>query len=328
MSEREKKRPGDVKVTREFNIQDAEKEAEAARPQRGGDEVRPPRAGEAAKPARPEEAARAARPEQAPKPQRDESAPAAPASPSAGESARRLTPEEAAGKNVREDAPARVAREEAPARVAREDTPAKAGREDAPARAGREDVPERVGREETVMSARDEFTAAGGRETGKPTREQTPKRGEATVAADNRRFVEKFDQTTFEQKFARPVKSVVVTQDPAPGEFVPAGTPVSLSLTIKESLPLESFKDIDRTVADKYTTVGAMMADLTRADDATAREAHRVIADEGTRDYASLAPDQKQRVDAFMRSRFGFDPNASPERARKVFSDMKFMNDL
>jgi hypothetical protein len=124
------------------------------------------------------------------------------------------------------------------------------------------------------------------------------------------------------------VKSVVVVQVPAPGEVVPAGTAVDLSFTIKETLPLESFKDVDKSLVDKYPTVGAMMSDLTRTDDATAKDAYRVIATEENRDYTALPAADKQKVDAYMRTRLGFEPNTSADKAKKVYNDMKFMNDM
>lgn len=297
----------------------AERDKKSVRDKKSGD-VKPKREGSAPKAGRETEFVRPAREESVVRPTKDEVVftpeRAEPVSRPARET---VTParEEAARKPAREDAQIRIEREEA-ARPVREDAPTKPAREETPARAGRE---------ESVMSARDDISINPTRETTKATKDQAVRREEIMVA-ENRRFIEKFDQAIYEEKYSKPVKSVVVNQDPAPGEFVPAGTPINLSFTIKETLPIESFKDVDKVLVDKYQTVGAMMADLTKADDATAKDAYRVISGEETRDYTALTTGDKQKVDAYMRTRFGFEPNTSADKARKVYNDMKFMNDL
>lgn len=236
----------------------------------------------------------------------------------------RPTRETATPAPVRESAARQPAREEGQIRVDREES-ARPVREDAPAKPAREDAPARAAKEEANMSARENSSISAATRT---TREQAIRREETIAVADNKRFVDKFDPVVYEEKYSRPVKSVVVNQDPAPGDFVPAGTPINLSFTIKETLPIESFRDVDKALTDKYQTIGAMMSDLTNTSDATAKEAYKVISTEENRDYTALDATEKQKVDAYMRTRLGFEPNTNADKAKKVYSDMKFMNDL
>jgi hypothetical protein len=237
----------------------------------------------------------------------------------------RPTRETATPAPVRETAARQPAREEAQIRIDKEES-ARPVREDAPTKPAREDAPARAAKEEANMSARETSSASAA--NTRTTREQAIRREETIAVADNKRFIDKFDPIIYEEKYSKPVKSVVVNQDPAPGDFVPAGTPINLSFTIKESLPIESFRDVDKALTDKYQTIGAMMSDLTNTSDATAKEAFKVISTQENTDYTTLDATEKQKVDAYMRTRLGFEPNTNADKAKKVYSDMKFMNDL
>lgn len=134
---------------------------------------------------------------------------------------------------------------------------------------------------------------------------------------DNKPFVEKFDPGAFAGVVARPVKTMVVGQDPAPGEFVPAGTPINLTLTAKDVIPVGGFKGIDATLAGKYKNIGLLQADL-EGDDHVAKAARSVLDKKA--DYATLATNDRAAVDAFVESRVG----AAVDKS-KVYSDISFL---
>ncbi len=135
---------------------------------------------------------------------------------------------------------------------------------------------------------------------------------------DNKPFVDKFDAGVFADIVARPVKTVVIGQDPAPGEFVPAGTPINLTLTVKDVLPVGGFKGIDATLAGKYKNIGVLQADLENAEDPVAKAARSVLDKKA--DYASLAANDKAAVDAFVENRVG----ANVDKA-KAYNDISFL---
>ena len=68
---------------------------------------------------------------------------------------------------------------------------------------------------------------------------------------DNTKFVDQFDESKIVDTF-RPTRTLVVGQNPAPGNFVPVGTPIDLRLTVKTSLPVGGFKQIDAKVIEKF----------------------------------------------------------------------------
>lgn len=135
---------------------------------------------------------------------------------------------------------------------------------------------------------------------------------------DNKPFVDKFDPGVFTEVVARPVKTMVVGQDPAPGEFVPAGTPINLTLTAKDTIPVGGFKGIDVAVAGKYKNVGVLQADLENDADPVAKAAKSVLDKKA--DYATLATSDKAAVDAFVENRVG----AAADKA-KVYNDISFL---
>jgi len=135
---------------------------------------------------------------------------------------------------------------------------------------------------------------------------------------DNKVFAEKFEPSIFADVVARPVKMMVVGQDPAPGEFVPTGTPINLTLTAKDTIPVGGFKGIDATLAGKYKNVGVLQADLENDADPVAKAAKSVLDKKA--DYAALATNDKAAVDAFVESRVG----AAVDKS-KAYNDISFL---
>lgn len=135
---------------------------------------------------------------------------------------------------------------------------------------------------------------------------------------DNKPFVDKFDPGAFADVVARPVKTMVIGQDPAPGEFVPAGTPINLTLTNKDVIPVGGFKGIDVAIAGKYKNIGVLQNDLENDADPVAKAAKSVL--EKKADYATLAANDKAAVDTFVESRVGAGVDKS-----KAYNDISFL---
>jgi len=137
---------------------------------------------------------------------------------------------------------------------------------------------------------------------------------------DNTDFISKFDKDSFGTIVARPTKTIIVEQDPAPGEFVPAGTPINMKLTVKDVIPSGSFKGIDKSVVDKFADIGSLLTDLEKTEDTLAKDAKSVI--DKNVDYASLSTNDKTAVDNYVANRFSAD---TEEKKAKVYDDMKFL---
>src|ERR1043166_6154964 len=67
---------------------------------------------------------------------------------------------------------------------------------------------------------------------------------------DNTMILDKVDFSGLLGTLKRPTRTVVVGQTPAPGDQVPLGTQVTLTLAVKEILPLSGFGLLDQ-VRDK-----------------------------------------------------------------------------
>jgi len=143
---------------------------------------------------------------------------------------------------------------------------------------------------------------------------------------DNTEFTIKFDKGTFKDIVARPTRTVVVDQDPDPGDLVPAGMAINLTLTVKGVIPVGSFKGIDVAVATRFATIGALEADLEKDD--VAKEARGVLERKEATDYDALSTGDKQRVNSYIKNRFGVEPDADPAKANIIFRNVKFLKDL
>jgi hypothetical protein len=115
----------------------------------------------------------------------------------------------------------------------------------------------------------------------------------------NQRFTTTFNRGALIVQ--RPVKIVIVDQDPAPGDFVPAGTPVTVTVVEKGLIPPQSFTGISQDVVGKYSTIGALEDDLATANDPTAAAAKAVLGKGVAFDQLSAA--DKTAVTNFVTSR-------------------------
>ena len=140
---------------------------------------------------------------------------------------------------------------------------------------------------------------------------------------DNTKFVDQFDPSKIVDTF-KPTRTLVVGQNPAPGTFVPVGTPIDLRLTVKNSLPVGGFKQIDPRVLEKFKDKG--VGDVMATYQGTPLEAVLGRPDAG--DYDTLPAADKAIVNDHIRANYGIDPGADPAGAKSVYGNIKFMNDL
>jgi len=140
---------------------------------------------------------------------------------------------------------------------------------------------------------------------------------------DNTKFVETFDNSKIVDIF-RPTRTLVVGQIPGAGTFVPVGTPVDLTLTVKNTLPLDGFKEIDPKVLTKFA--GKNVGDLTASYSGTAAEKVLERGDAG--DYDQLSTADKAVVNDYIKATYGVDAATDAAGAKNVYGSVKFLNDL
>lgn len=138
-------------------------------------------------------------------------------------------------------------------------------------------------------------------------------------------FIGRFDPTKV--AIVRPTKVVVVSQEPGPDIFLPAGTPVNLFMAVKEDLPVESFNNIEAVVTGKYTLVGTLIEDLEK-NDAAAKAAKKVLDEKSEVKYSELQPQDVKAVNAFIKDRFNVnaDVAADKDKAANIYENLRFLN--
>ena len=141
---------------------------------------------------------------------------------------------------------------------------------------------------------------------------------------DNTKFVDKFDASKV-IGVLRPKRTLVVGQQPAAGTFIPVGTPVDLTVTVKDTLPLAGLKDIDARVFDRFNSksIGDVLNTLGDNTDVS-----RVFGRADAVEYDTLSTSDKAVVNAYLTKTFGFEAAADPVAAKSAYGSVKFLNDL
>jgi hypothetical protein len=139
------------------------------------------------------------------------------------------------------------------------------------------------------------------------------------VVADNSQFIDRVNLAQLADVLRRPTKTLVVSQSPPAGDQVPAGTPITLTLTVKQVIPLGSL-GVDQALATKFTTVGALEDHIDADANAAAL---RGVLTKGTA-YQDLSAGDKGVADGFLNSVGGI---ADADRA-KAFDDLGFAFNL
>jgi beta-lactam-binding protein with PASTA domain len=137
-------------------------------------------------------------------------------------------------------------------------------------------------------------------------------KGALTGVADNSFFRSEIDSTKLNVSIIRPVKTVVVSQNPRPGDQVPAGTPVNLTVARIDDIPLSSLKD----------TGGLQSANLGVLHDSVASapaDVKHVLAT--STDFNSLSAADKGLLTTYVGSLGGTD-------AAKAFPALKLVVNL
>lgn len=153
---------------------------------------------------------------------------------------------------------------------------------------------------------------------------ESPLRANVLVnVRDNTKFVETFDNSKIVDVF-KPTRTLVIGQSPGAGTFVPVGTPVDLTLTVKSTLPVEGFKEIDPRVLTKFA--GKNLGDLTASYSGTAAE--KILEREDAGDYDKLSTADKAVVNDYIKATYGVDAGTDAAGAKNVYGNVKFLNDL
>ena len=139
------------------------------------------------------------------------------------------------------------------------------------------------------------------------------------VIADNSQFIDRVNLTQLVDVLRRPTRTLVVSQSPPPGDQVPAGTPITLTLTVKQVIPLGPL-GIEAGLAQRFPTVGALQDHI---DQAANGAALKEILAKGTA-YQDLTPADKGVADTFLN-----DVGNIPDADRgKAFDDVGFTFNL
>lgn len=132
-------------------------------------------------------------------------------------------------------------------------------------------------------------------------------------------FTTNFNPNAF--NVPRPTKTVIVNQNPAPGDFVPAGTPVNVTVVEKGFIPPKSFNGLSQAVIDKYATISALEDDLGNTTDPVSVAAKAAL-DKGVA-FNQLSDADKTAVTAFVNKRGIAGPDAN-----KAASDISLLYQL
>lgn len=143
---------------------------------------------------------------------------------------------------------------------------------------------------------------------------------------ENVQFIGQFNPTKIPP--VRVTKVVVLSQEPGPDMFLPAGTPVNLVMAIKEDLPVVSFDNIETVVTTKYPLVGSLLEDLGKANDAVAGPAKKVLDEKSEVKYSELQPQDAKAVNDFIKNRFNVnaDVAADKDKAASIYENLRFLS--
>ena len=139
---------------------------------------------------------------------------------------------------------------------------------------------------------------------------------ERVAVPDNTAFVKLFDQDVFADKIEGSLNFLAVKQDPPAGDYVPAGSRITVTFSLKELFPIKTFKGISEEVVEKFDAVGELI------DQIQGSAAKDVIGKDV--EYADLSPGEKLTVDQFIATKVGVE-DADEEVKSRLFSDIKFL---
>ncbi len=144
--------------------------------------------------------------------------------------------------------------------------------------------------------------------------------GRQTLTLSVPRVVEEY-QVKYKPDFdleLKPVKTVVVGQEPRKGETVPQGTEVTVTMAPKKSLPTDIFV-LDDSIAGTYAEkdVGAVIDDLSEKGPGT-----KAILDQN-KQFDALGSDEKASVRKYAEDNLGY--TGGEAGLGKVYDDLRFI---
>ncbi|HZU25683.1 MAG TPA: PASTA domain-containing protein [Bryobacteraceae bacterium] len=139
----------------------------------------------------------------------------------------------------------------------------------------------------------------------------------APPAPSNPDFTVRFDPNIFAGALTRVTRTIVVSQDPSPGDFVPAGTPITVTVVEKSLIPTKSFNGLAPATVAKYPNIGTLEDDLSNPNDALAKNAKSAL-DKGV-PIAQMSDADKAALAAFAANRLGTAVDATKGAADLAF---------
>jgi hypothetical protein len=132
-------------------------------------------------------------------------------------------------------------------------------------------------------------------------------------------FAKYADSDQFKEVEITKDKYLVVAQDPDPGELVPPGTPINITLKNKSGISTGAFRQMAEPVVKKYNTVGDFLTVLEKPEAGAAKE----VIDKD-KEYANLSAGDLEAVNSYINATYGVDPQAEPEKAKEVYDTARF----
>lgn len=139
---------------------------------------------------------------------------------------------------------------------------------------------------------------------------------------DNTKFVETLDAVKVIDVVKEVSTTVVLVQEPAPGERVPAGTAITLTVMPKSKLPLDAFK-VPGLVKTKWKTVEELETGVKGNEDLKG-----LVASEST--YATLSQADRVKADAAIGTLLGDEGFAAKDPGEKtqVYESIALLHNL
>ncbi len=141
---------------------------------------------------------------------------------------------------------------------------------------------------------------------------------------DNTVILNKVDFSGLLGTLKHPTRTVVVGQTPGPGEQVPLGTQVTLTLAVKEILPLASFGLMEQ-VRSTWPTAGDLVDAVEDPKINPQTDAQVKVVFGSGKSYGDLSAADRALADAFTAERVGV---LSPEDKARAYEDVAFVYSL
>ncbi|HEX9312630.1 MAG TPA: hypothetical protein VGA30_07395 [Actinomycetota bacterium] len=144
------------------------------------------------------------------------------------------------------------------------------------------------------------------------------------MVQDNTQIIEKVDFSGLLGALKRPTRTVVVGQTPEPGEQVPLGTQVTLTLAVKDTLPLSNFGLMEQ-VRSTWPTAGDLVGAVEKPLVNPQTDAQVKVVFASGKSYGDLSQADRSVVDGFINERVGL---LSADDKARAYEDIAFVYGL